>query len=35
MTDFEAKGMAVTETQIRKEMTELMAQAAEQIKAGT
>jgi hypothetical protein len=35
MTDFEAKGMAVTETQIRKEMTELMAQAAAQIKAGT
>ncbi len=33
--DLAAKGIAVTETQIRDQMTELMAQAIAQLKAGT
>jgi hypothetical protein len=33
--DFEAKGVALTDQQIRKTMDELMAQAVAQIKAGT
>ncbi|MGB9118322.1 DUF1476 domain-containing protein [Bradyrhizobium sp.] len=32
--DLSAKGMAITEAQVRKEMTELMAQAVAQVKAG-
>jgi hypothetical protein len=35
MGDLAAKGIAVTEAQVRKEMTELMAQAVAQVKAGT
>jgi hypothetical protein len=35
MGDLGAKGVAVTETQIRAKMGELMAQAIMQIKAGT
>jgi hypothetical protein len=35
MGDLAAKGVAVTETQIRAKMGELMAQAIMQIKAGT
>jgi len=33
--DLSAKGMAITEEQIRDQMTELMAQAVAQVKAGT
>jgi hypothetical protein len=33
--DFEAKGVAESETQIRKTMGDLLAQAVAQIKAGT
>ena len=35
MTDLGAKGIAVTETEIRAKMEELMAKAAAQVKAGT
>ena len=35
MGDLSAKGIAVTEAQVRTEMTELMAQAVAQVKAGT
>ncbi len=35
MADLAAKGIAITEAQVRTEMTELMAQAAAQVKAGT
>jgi hypothetical protein len=35
MGDLAAKGIAVTEVQIRTQMTELMAQAVAQVKAGT
>ena len=35
IADFGAKGVAVTEAQIHAEMTELMAQAIAQVKAGT
>jgi len=35
MGDLAAKGITVTETQIRTQMTELMAQAVAQVKAGT
>lgn len=35
MGDLAAKGIAVTEAQIRTQMTELMAQAVAQVKAGT
>jgi hypothetical protein len=35
MADLAAKGIAVTETQVRTEMTELMTQAVAQVKAGT
>jgi hypothetical protein len=35
MGDLAAKGVAITEAQIRNQMTELMAQAAAQVKAGT
>ncbi len=33
--DLAAKGIAITETQVRTQMTELMAQAVAQVKAGT
>ena len=33
--DFDAKGVAQSDQEIRKTMTDLMAQAIEQIKAGT
>jgi hypothetical protein len=33
--DFAAKGIAVTEAQVRAKMDELMAQAVAQVKAGT
>jgi hypothetical protein len=33
--DLAAKGITVTEAQVRAEMTELMAQAVAQVKAGT
>ena len=33
--DFKAKGVAITEAQIRVKMDELMATAAVQVKAGT
>ena len=33
--DLAAKGIAVTEAEVRAEMTELMAQAVAQVKAGT
>jgi len=35
MGDLAAKGITVTETQVRTQMTELMAQAVAQVKAGT
>ena len=35
MGDLKAKGIAITEAQIRTEMTELMAKAVAQVKAGT
>jgi hypothetical protein len=35
MGDLGAKGIAITEAQIRTQMTELMAQAVAQVKAGT
>ena len=35
MGDFGAKGIDVTEAQLREEMTELMVQAIAQVKAGT
>jgi hypothetical protein len=35
MGDLTAKGVAITEAQIRVKMDELMAQAAAQVKAGT
>ena len=35
MGDLEAKGVAMTETQLRVKMDELMAQAIVQVKAGT
>ena len=35
MGDLGAKGVAVTEAQIRAQLTELMAQAIAQVKAGT
>ena len=35
MGDLAAKGIAITEAQVRTEMTGLMAQAAAQVKAGT
>jgi hypothetical protein len=35
MGDLGAKGIDVTEAQVRAEMTELMAQAILQVKAGT
>jgi hypothetical protein len=35
MDDLAAKGIAITEAQVRTEMTELMAQAVAQVKAGT
>ncbi len=35
MGDLAAKGVAITEVQIRAEMTELLAQAVAQVKAGT
>jgi hypothetical protein len=34
MTDLTAKGVAITETELRAKMNELMAQAAIQVKAG-
>jgi hypothetical protein len=33
-TDFDAKGIAVSDTEIRRKMEELLASAVEQIKAG-
>jgi hypothetical protein len=35
MGDLSAKGVTVTETQVRSQMSELMAQAVAQVKAGT
>ncbi|OIQ65953.1 hypothetical protein GALL_524850 [mine drainage metagenome] len=35
MGDLAAKGIAITEAQVRTEMTELMTQAVAQVKAGT
>jgi len=35
IADLSAKGVAVTEAQVRTKMTELMAQAFAQVKAGT
>ncbi len=35
IADFAAKGVAVTEAQIHAQMSELMAQAVAQVKAGT
>jgi hypothetical protein len=35
MSDLAAKGIAITETELRTQMTELMARAVAQVKAGT